>query len=88
MEVSVPEVLADGQRGPVVIKLPTTRAVPAVVDALKQVLHTHAGTTAVQVHLESAGSSRVLQLGDSIRVQPSTALFADLKALLGPHCLG
>ena len=32
-------------------------------------------------------STTVLKLDDRLRVSPSPALFADLKALLGPHCL-
>jgi DNA polymerase-3 subunit alpha len=32
-------------------------------------------------------STTVLKLDDRLRVTPSPALFADLKALLGPSCL-
>jgi DNA polymerase-3 subunit alpha len=33
-------------------------------------------------------STTVLKVGDHLRVTPSPALMGDLKALLGPSCLG
>ncbi len=37
--------------------------------------------------LLSRDSTKVMRLGDNLRVTPSSALFADLKQLLGPGCL-
>ena len=34
------------------------------------------------------GGTTVLRLDDRLRVSPSPALYADLKHLLGPGCLG
>ncbi len=85
-EVSVPD-LSQGAAGPVVISLPSTRCTPPVVDQLKDVLGTHPGVTEVRLRLMTRSSTTVMRLDDRLRVAASPALFADLKALLGPHCL-
>jgi DNA polymerase-3 subunit alpha len=85
-EVSVPDV-SDGPSGPVVISLPSTRCTPPVVDQLKDVLATHPGMTEVRLRLLTREGTLVMRLDDRLRVTPSPALFADLKALLGPGCL-
>ena len=85
-EISVPD-LSDGPSGPVVISLPSTRCTPPVVEQLKDVLGTHPGVTEVQLRLLTKTSTTVLRLDDGLRVTPTPALFADLKALLGPSCL-
>jgi DNA polymerase-3 subunit alpha len=85
-EVSVPD-LADGPAGPVVVSVPSTRCTVPVVDQLKEVLGAHPGVTEVRLRLMSKTSTTVMKLDDRLRVQASPALFADLKALLGPHCL-
>jgi DNA polymerase-3 subunit alpha len=38
--------------------------------------------------VEESAVHTVLSLADKFRVEPSPALFGDLKALLGPGCLG
>ena len=86
-EVSLPD-LNDGPSGPVVISLPSTRCTPPVVEQLKEVLATHPGMSEVRLKLMSRTSTTVLRLDDRLRVAPSPALFADLKQLLGPGCLG
>ncbi|MGN6575123.1 MAG: DNA polymerase III subunit alpha, partial [Nocardioides sp.] len=85
-EVSVPD-LADGPSGPVVISLPSTRCTGPVVEQLKEVLGTHPGVTEVRLRLMTKTTTTVMKLDDRLRVTPTPALFADLKALLGPHCL-
>jgi DNA polymerase-3 subunit alpha len=85
-EVSVPD-LADGPSGPVVITMPSTRCTMPVVEQLKDVLGTHPGVTEVRLRLMTKTSTTVMKLDDRLRVSASPALFADLKALLGPHCL-
>ncbi len=85
-EVSVPDV-SRGTGGPVVISLPSTRCTPPVVDQLKDVLGTHPGVTEVRLRLLTRSATTVMRLDDRLRVSASPALFADLKALLGPHCL-
>jgi DNA polymerase-3 subunit alpha len=86
-EVTVPDV-TDGPSGPVVISLPSTRCTPPVVEQLKEILRTHPGMSEVQLKLLTRASTRVLRVDDGHRVSPSPALFADLKQLLGPGCLG
>src|SRR6478752_5081460 len=85
-EVTVPD-LSDGPSGPVVISLPSTRCTPPVVEQLKDVLGTHPGMTEVRLRLLTREQTMVMRLDDRLRVTPSPALFADLKALLGPGCL-
>jgi DNA polymerase-3 subunit alpha len=87
MEMTIPD-LTDGPRGPVVISLPSLRCTPPVVERLKEVLGTHPGVTEVHLQLLSRGRTTVLRLDDGLRVTPSPALMGDLKALLGPSCLG
>jgi DNA polymerase-3 subunit alpha len=86
-EVTVPD-LTDGPSGPVVITLPATRCTGPVVEQLKDVLRTHPGMTEVRLKLLNRASTTLLKLDDRLRVTPTPALFADLKQLLGPGCLG
>lgn len=59
------------------------------VSALKQVLARHPGTAQVHLRLISGDRITTLELDQSLRVTPSSALMGDLKALLGgPGCLG
>lgn len=85
-EVTVPD-LASGNEGPVVISLPSTRCTGPVIAQLKDVLATHPGLTEVRLRLLTRDATKVMRLDDRLRVTPSPALFADLKALLGPGCL-
>ena len=85
-ELSIPDV-SEGPRGPVVIALPLARCTPPVAERLKDVLATHPGLTEVHLRLTQAGKSTVMRLDDGLRVLACPALFADLKALLGPACL-
>ncbi len=87
MELTLPD-LSEGPRGPVVISLPAVRCTPPVVERLKEVLATHPGATEVHLRLQAASRTTVLRIDDGLRVNPSPALMGDLKALLGPACLG
>lgn len=73
---------------PVAVSLPTRQCTTDKVDALKQVLVRHPGTSQVHLQLLSGERITVLELDASLRVTPSSALMGDLKALLGPGCLG
>ena len=86
-EVSQPS-LESAAAGPVTVTLPSTRCTPPVVEQLKDVLRTHPGTTEVRLKLMARAGTTVLRLDDRLRVSPSPALYADLKHLLGPGCLG
>jgi DNA polymerase-3 subunit alpha len=79
--------LTKADDGPVVISLPAARVTPPVVEQLKDVLGSHPGLADVHLRLQSVGRTMVMKLDDHLRVAPSAALMADLKALLGPSCL-
>ncbi|MGQ0630183.1 MAG: DNA polymerase III subunit alpha [Sporichthyaceae bacterium] len=87
MELTLPDV-TKSTGGPVIVKLPADRCRQPLVDRLKDVLAAHPGT--IEVHLELASRARTLtmRLEKGPFVTPSPALFGDLKALLGPSCLG
>ncbi|MFB9378904.1 DNA polymerase III subunit alpha [Kineococcus gynurae] len=86
-KLTVPDVSAtDGL--PVTVTLPATRCTQPVVERLRDVLTTHPGMTEVRLRLTKGnGSGTLMRLDDSLRVTPTSALFGDLKALLGPSCL-
>ncbi|MGA8046796.1 MAG: DNA polymerase III subunit alpha [Dermatophilaceae bacterium] len=84
-DVTLPD-LTDGPRGPVVLQMDTMRATAGRIEELREVLDNHPGVTEVQLRLRQPGRSTTLRLRH--RVTASEALFGDLKALLGPGCLG
>ena len=86
IEVSLPDVTAAAD-APVLVTLPTARCTAPVVERLREVLSTHPGVTEVHLKLTSPGRATVMRLEESLRVERSSALFGDLKALLGPSCL-
>jgi DNA polymerase-3 subunit alpha len=73
---------------PLSVSLPTRQCTMDKVSALKQVLTRHPGTSQVHLRLISGDRITTLELDQSLRVTPSSALMGDLKALLGPGCLG
>ncbi len=74
---------------PLALSLPTRQCTVDKVTALKQVLARHPGVAQVHLRLISGGERiTTLELDQSLRVTPSSALMGDLKALLGPGCLG
>ncbi len=85
-ELRVPD-LSRPAAGPVVITLPAVRCTPPTVEQLKDVLATHPGVTEVRLRLQGRASTTVMRLDQRLRVSPTPALMADLKALLGPRCL-
>jgi DNA polymerase-3 subunit alpha len=87
LDVTVPDLARGANSGPVIISVPTLRVTPPVVDQLKEVLATHPGAAEVHLRLQSAGRTMVMRLDERLRVTPTPALMADLKALLGPACL-
>ncbi|MDH3958581.1 MAG: hypothetical protein OEU98_03800, partial [Actinomycetota bacterium] len=86
--ISAPSISDTGATGPVGIHLDIARCTPPVVQRLRDVLGNHPGTVEVHVHLRNGGTTTVLAIDDRLRVVPSPALYGDLKALLGPNCLG
>jgi DNA polymerase-3 subunit alpha len=73
---------------PLAVSLPTRQCTQEKVSALKQVLANHPGTALVHLRLVSGDRITTLELDQTLRVTTSSALMGDLKALLGPGCLG
>jgi DNA polymerase-3 subunit alpha len=67
--------------------VPAGRLTPEVVAALKTILRNHPGTAPVYLHMTDNGDTKVLRLSDEHKVEPRSALFAELKELLGPRAL-
>ncbi len=63
------------------------RLTPEVVSTLKSILKNHPGSAAVFLDLSDNGDTKTLKLGDDHRVEPRSALFAELKELLGPKAI-
>jgi DNA polymerase-3 subunit alpha len=87
MDMSMPDITAPDSAKPVVLALRPSKCTPPLVERLKEVLSSHPGTAEVHLKLiNGGGRSTLLRLGP-VRVAPTTALMADLKALLGPGVL-
>ena len=87
-DLVVPDFSAAQVDRPLAVSLPTRQCTIDKVTALKQVLSRHPGTSQVHLRLISGDRITTLELDQSLRVTPSSALMGDLKALLGPGCLG
>ncbi len=83
MDLSIPDTSAPDVSKPIVLALPPSRCTPPLVERLKEVLSSHPGGAEVHLKLVNGAKSTLLRLGP-VRVAPTTALMADLKALLGP----
>ncbi|MBI9115452.1 DNA polymerase III subunit alpha [Sanguibacter suaedae] len=87
MEVSLPDISAVAD-APILVTLAESRCTQPVVERLREILRTHPGVTEVHLRLTTPGRTKVMRLDDALRVERTPALFGDLKALLGPSCLG
>ena len=87
-DLVVPDFTNAAPNRPLAVSLPTRQCTFDKVAALKQVLARHPGTAQVHLRLISGDRITTLELDQSLRVTPSSALMGDLKALLGPGCLG
>ncbi len=87
-ELVVPDFSSARVDRPLAVSLPTRQCTLDKVSALKQVLARHPGTSQVHLRLISGDRITTLELDSSLRVTLSPALMGDLKALLGPGCLG
>jgi DNA polymerase-3 subunit alpha len=86
-DLAVPDLSQVGVGMPISLTMPTRLCTADRVSALKQVLVRHPGTADVHVRLVSGDKATTLKLDDELRVNPTSALMGDLKALLGPSCL-
>jgi DNA polymerase III subunit alpha len=90
-DLAVPDLTQGGPGAPgapVKVSMRTELCTPQRVSKLKDVLSNHPGTSEVHLALVNGGRTTVLRLDDALRVTQSSALMGDLKALLGPGCLG
>ena len=69
------------------LSVPATRLTPEVVTNLKGILRNHPGSASVFLHMTDNGDTKVLKLSDAHKVEPRSALFAELKELLGPRAI-
>jgi DNA polymerase-3 subunit alpha len=86
MDLSLPDITAPDEVKPVVLALPPARCTPPLVERLREVLASHPGPAEVHLKLVNGSRATLLRLGP-LRVAPTTALMADLKALLGPSAV-
>jgi DNA polymerase-3 subunit alpha len=86
MDLSIPDISAPDEVKPVVLALPPSRCTPPLVERLREVLVSHPGAAEVHLRLVNGSKTTLLRLGP-LRVAPTTALMADLKALLGPSAV-
>jgi len=69
------------------LQVPATRLSRSMVNRLRGVLSNHPGRAGVFVHMRSDNGEKVLKLGEEHRVEPRSALFAELRELLGPSAV-
>ncbi len=86
LDFSVPD-LNQQRTSPVIVKLPIARCTPPVVESIKSVLQTHPGTVEVHLHLSNGEKTTVMKIDEKLKVDPTSALFGELKALLGPSAV-
>ncbi len=65
------------------LDIPSRLLSPSLVRRLKDVLGNHPGSSPVYLHMSSDDGHTVLKLSDEHRVEPRSALFAELRELLG-----
>jgi len=69
------------------LKTAASSLTPEMVARLKTILSNHPGPAPVYLNMTSEQGVKVLKLSDAHRVEPRTALFAELKELLGPSAI-
>jgi len=86
--VVAPHMSAEGNVGPLALTLPAVRCTPGIVNRIKEILAQYPGSAEVHLQLRTGDQVKTFRLGDGFRVELTSALFADLKAVLGPSCVG
>ncbi len=69
------------------LRVPASRLSKNMVDRLRGALQNHPGPAAVYLHMTSETGEKVIRLGEEHRVEPRSALFAELRELLGPSAV-
>jgi DNA polymerase-3 subunit alpha len=70
------------------LEVPVKRMSADIVSRLKGILINHPGTAPVMLHMVNGPSHKVLRLSDEFRVELRSALYAELRELLGPRAVG
>jgi DNA polymerase-3 subunit alpha len=79
-EIIEPHLAADLE---VRLEVPARRLSSELVGKLKDILSHHPGSAPVFLHMVAEGTHKVLRLSDNHRVEPRSALYAELRELLG-----
>ncbi len=87
-EITRPSMTQGRTDAPLTVTMPVGLCTPETVSSFKSVLASHPGVTEVYLRLAGRDTVKTMRLDTSLRVSTSSALFADLKELLGPGCLG
>ncbi|MGH8998426.1 MAG: hypothetical protein ACRDY7_03455, partial [Acidimicrobiia bacterium] len=77
------DVTGDDEGPPLRLTVPASRLTTALVDEIKRVLGSHRGPSPVLIHVTDGRRTTVLRLGGEWCVDPTPALCAQLRVLLG-----
>jgi len=87
LEVTAPAMVMGRPEAPLVVSLPVARCTLDTIGRFKQVLAGYPGVAEVHLRLVGPESTKLMRLDEGLRVTHSSSLIADLKELLGPHCV-
>lgn len=85
-ELTLPDI-SQVKNGPLNIYIPANRLTEEVAGNLREVLASSPGQSPVRMHLYTSTGFTIVQLGDNLQVNYGSGLAAQLKTLLGLHCL-
>ena len=69
------------------LQVPAARMSREFAARLRSVLANHPGVAPVFLHMTGGEQDTVVRLGDEHRVEPRSALYAELRELLGPSAI-
>jgi DNA polymerase III subunit alpha len=87
LEIVRPELKLDHEIEPLQIHTKLATFTEDRVSRLKEILVEHPGDHPAFVHLAAPQRTQVFRLADDYRVEPTAALYADLRAVFGPDCI-
>jgi DNA polymerase III subunit alpha len=87
LEIVRPELKLDHEIEPLQIHTKLATFTEDRVSRLKEILVEHPGDHPAFVHLAAPERTQVFRLADDYRVEPTAALYADLRAVFGPDCI-
>ncbi len=82
LEVTTPN-LKNPDEKTLVIKMSLPFAKEEILERLKEAIRSHPGPNRVQIHLLSGRKITILKLDENFKVNPDSALFAEIRSLLG-----